>query len=221
MGMKKFERGMFMTVLLAVMAMSGCLPARPTSADLDTYVKSRDLYLRGSLDEAAALVSRIESRIKGFHQARLLEGKIFFFQGDMQASERVFQDLSKRFKDYTEARLWLLRALQAQGKAEKAELLLSEVLEKNPGDPRFLHQAGLLRLASDDISGALAFFRRSQEYASEFSQSYIETARILYRFGLLDSALVDLATARSLLPPDSNMRKPVSDLEKRIREGNK
>ena len=133
MGMKKFERGMFMTVLLAVMAMSGCLPARPSSADLDTYVKSRDLYLRGSLDEAAALVSRIESRIKGFHQARLLEGKIFFFQGDMQASERVFQDLSKRFKDYTEARLWLLRALQAQGKTEKAELLLSEVLEKNPG----------------------------------------------------------------------------------------
>ena len=219
--MRKSEYVMFIAVLSAAIAMSGCLPARPSSADLDTYVKSRDLYLRGSLDEAAALVSRIESRIKGFHQARLLEGKIFFFQGNMEASERVFQDLSKRFKGYPEAQLWLLRALLAQGKTEKAELLLSEVLEKNPGDPRFLHQAGLLRLAADDISGALAYFRRSQEYATEFSQSYIETARILYRFGLLDSALVDLATASSLLPPDSNMRKPVSDLEKRIREGKK
>ena len=79
----------------------------------------------------------------------------------------------------------------------------------------------MLRLAGDDIRGALAFFRRSQEFAAEFSQSYIESARILYRFGLNDPALADLTTAQALLPLDSGMRKPVADLQQRVREGKK
>jgi Flp pilus assembly protein TadD len=207
--------------LLVSAALAGCGPAKPSSADLDAYVKARDLYLRGSIDQAAALVSHIDSRTGGFHQARLLEGKILFFKGDMQGSERVFRGLAERLPGYTEAELWLVRSLQAQGKTGDAERLLNAVLELNPGDPRFLHQAGMLKLGEDDISGALAFFRRSQEFAVEFSQSYIESARILYRFGLTDPALADLAAAKALLPTDSGMRKPVMDLEQRIREAKK
>jgi tetratricopeptide (TPR) repeat protein len=209
------------TAVLAAIALAGCAPVNPSSADLDAYVKARDFYLRGSIDQAAGLVSRIESRTRGFHQARLLEGKILFFKGDTQNSEQVFRDLAKRQPGYTEAQLWLIRSLQAQGKTKDAESLLDEVLELNPGDPRFLHLAGMLRLGADDIHGALAFFRRSQEFAPEFSQSYIESARILYRFGLIDPALADLATVQALLPADSGMRKPVADLEQRIREAKK
>jgi len=205
--------------LLATAMIAGCTPAKPSSADLDAYVKARDLYLRGSVDQAARLVSHIESRTHGFHQARLLEGKILFFKGDMKDSEQVFRDLTERLPGYTEAQLWCLRSLLAQGKTKDAESLLDAALELNPGDPRFLHQAGMLKLAGDDVRGALAFFRRSQEFAAEFSQSYIETARILYRFGLTDPALADLATAQALLPADSGMRKPVADLQQRVREG--
>ena len=219
--MKKCHFVMLATAVVVAASLSGCSGQKPTRADLDNYVKARDLYLRGSIDESASLVSRISSRTRGFHQARLLEGKILFFEGRMRESESIFKELSNRFPGYAEAELWLLRTLLAEGKTQEAELLLACVLEKNPGDPRFLHQAGLLRLASDDISGALAFFRRSQEYCVELSLSYVETARILYRFGLADPALEDLATARSLLPAESTMRKPVSDLEKRIREGKK
>jgi tetratricopeptide (TPR) repeat protein len=197
---------------------SGCSAQKPSQADLDAYLKARDLYLRGAVEEAASAVSLIESRTGAFHQARLLEGKILFFQGKMPEAERVFRQLSSRFPGYTEAQLWMLRAFQAQGKKKEAEVLLSEVLEKNPGDPRFLHQAGILRLATDDITGALGFFRRSQEYATELSQSYVETARIQYRFGMIDPALSDLARAQALLPPDSSVRRSLIDLEKRIRE---
>jgi len=207
--------------VLASVALAGCAPAKPSSADLDAYVKARDLYLRGSIDQAGSLVSHIDSRTRGFHQARLLEGKILFFKGDLQGSERLFRDLAKRLPGYTEAQLWLVRSLQAQGKSKDAESLLDAVLELNPGDPRFLHEAGMLKLGGDDIRGALAFFRRSQEFAAEFSQSYIESARILYRFGLTDPALVDLATAKALLPADSGMRRPVADLEQRVREAKK
>jgi tetratricopeptide (TPR) repeat protein len=207
--------------LFAAAVLAGCAADKPGSADLDTYLKARDLYLRGSVDQAAGLVSHIESRTHGFHQARLLEGKILFFKGEMKDSEQVFRGLSKRLPGYTEAQLWLIRCLQAQGKTKDAESLLDAALELNPGDPRFLHQAGMLRLAGDDIRGALAFFRRSQEFAAEFSQSYIESARILYRFGLNDPALADLTTAQALLPLDSGMRKPVADLQQRVREGKK
>ena len=209
------------TALLAAAALGGCAPAKPSSAELDAYVKARDLYLRGSVDQAAGLVSHIESRTRGFHQARLLEGKILFFKGDLEDSEQVFRALTRRLPGYTEAQLWLIRSLQAQGKTKEAECLLDAVLELNPGDPRFLHQAGMLRLGGDDIRGALAFFRRSQEFAVEFSQSYIESARILYRFGLTDPALADLVTAQALLPADSGMCKPVADLQQRVREGKK
>jgi len=212
---------MIITAILSAAALAGCASSRPSSADLDAYVKARDLYLRGSVEQAAGLVSHIESRTRGFHQARLLEGKILFFKGHMEDSEQVFRGLTKRLPGYTEAQLWLIRSLQAQGKTRDAESLLDAALELNPGDPRFLHQAGLLKLGADDIRGALAFFRRSQEFAVEFSQSYIESARILYRFGLTDPALADLATAQALLPTDSGMRKPVADLEQRVREARK
>lgn len=219
--MKTHRSIMLVAAALASVALAGCVPAKPSSADLDAYMRARDLYLRGSIDQAASLVSHIDSRTRGFHQARLLEGKILYFKGDMRGSEHVFRELAKRLPGYTEAQLWLVRALQAQGKTKDAEGLLDAILEVNPGDPRFLHQAGMLKLAGDDIRGALAFFRRSQEFAVEFSQSYIESARILYRFGMTDTALVDLATAKALLPADSGMRKPVADLEQRVREAKK
>jgi tetratricopeptide (TPR) repeat protein len=219
--MHAFRYLVLVAAALASMMLAGCAPAKPSSADLDAYVKARDLYLRGAIDQAASLVSHIGSRTRGFHQARLLEGKILFFKGDMQDAERLLRKLSERLPGYIEAQLWLVRSLQAQGKIKEAEDLLNAILELNPGDPRFLHQAGMLRLAGDDIRGALAFFRRSQEFAVEFSQSYIESARIFYRFGMTDTALVDLATAKALLPEDSGMRKPVADLEQRVREAMK
>jgi len=198
--------------------MTGCGPDRPSNGDLDVYIKARDLYLRGAVDQAAQLVSHINGRTSGFHQARLLEGKILYFKGDMTGSEHIFRELTRRLSGYTEAQLWLLRSLQAQGRTREAEDLLDAILELNPGDPRFLHQAGMLRLAGDDIGGALAFFRRSQEYSVDLLQSYVESARILYRFGMTDPALADLATAKALLPPDSTMRRPLEDLERRIKE---
>jgi Flp pilus assembly protein TadD len=212
---------MFLAAVMCATALAGCAQRKPTVAEVDSYMKARDLYLRGSIDEAAAAVSGIESRMRGFHQARLLEGKILFFKGEMNAAEHIFRTLANLRPGYLEAQLWLLRALQAQGETPEAQRLIDSVLELNPGDPRFLHQAGMLMLALDDIKGALEFFRRSQEYTVELSQSYIESARILYRFGLLDPALVDLAAAFALTPPDSGMRKPLMDLEMRIREAKK
>ena len=205
----------------AVVALVGCAPAKPSRADVDAYVTARDLYLRGSVKQADSLVSRIDSRMHSFHQARLLEGKIRFFEGNMQDAQRIFQGLVDRFPGYTEAQLWLLRTLQALGKSADAERLLDAALELNPGDPRLLHLAGMVRLGADDINGALGFFRRSEEYATELAQSYVESARILYRFGLVDPALTDLSAAQALLPADSEMRKPVEDLVRRVREARK
>jgi Flp pilus assembly protein TadD len=202
-------------------ATMGCSPRKPSADDLDAYMKARDLYLRGAVDQAATLVSHIDSRTRSFHQARLLEGKILFFKGNMSEAERVFRGLLSSRPGYVEAQLWLLRSLQAENKVAEAETLLDCALELNPADPRLLHLAGMLRLGADDINGALSFLRRSEDYAAELAQSYVESARILFRFGLIDSALTDLATAQALLPADSDMRKPVEDLAERVREARK
>jgi tetratricopeptide (TPR) repeat protein len=219
--MKAYRRLGALALIAACASLVACSSGTPSRTDLDAYIKARDLYLRGSVDQAAAIVSRIESRSRGFHQARLLEGKILYFEGDMKESERAFRQLAESRPGYTEAQLWLLRCLQAQGKSREAGSILDEALALNPGDPRLLQQAGMLRLAADDINGALGFFRRSQEYAVELSQSYIESARVLYRFGMHDKALADLAMALSLLPTESSMRKPVMDLQQRIQEEKK
>jgi tetratricopeptide (TPR) repeat protein len=216
-----FRRLGALALSAACAAIAACSSGTPSRADLDAYVRARDLYLRGSVDQAAALVGRIDSRSRGFHQARLLEGKILYFKGDMKESERAFRQLMQGRPGYAEAQLWLLRCLQAQGKTREAESILDGALTLNPGDPRLLHLAGMLRLSADDIDGALGFFRRSEEYTVELSQSYIESARILFRFGMHDRALADLAAALSLLPPESGMRKPVMELQQRIREAKK
>jgi Flp pilus assembly protein TadD len=219
----RFRRAASVIGLAASIAAAsiGCSAARPSDADVDAYLKARDLYLRGSVNQAAAIVSHIDSRMRSFHQARLLEGKILFFKGSMVDAEKVFRGLTDRRAGYAEAQIWLLRALQAQGRTAEAETLLNSALELNPGDPRLLHLAGMLRLGTNDISGALGFFRRAQDYGAEFAQSYVESARVLYRFGLVDAALADLAVAQSLLPTGSDMLKPVNDLVARIREAKK
>ncbi len=216
------RRSAHLLVLAAAAAiLAGCAPVTPAQQDVDAYLKARDLYLRGAVDQAAAIVSHIDSRRGSFHQARLLEGKILFFRGKLDDAEKVFRSLVKNRAGYTEAQIWLVRTLQARGKNREAETLLDEARELNPGDPRLLHLAGMLKLGTDDINGALSFFRRSEEYGSELAQSYIESARILYRFSLVDAALGDLAVAQALLPADSDLRKPVQDLVKRIREAKK
>jgi tetratricopeptide (TPR) repeat protein len=198
-----------------------CTPGKPSKAELDAYMRARDLYLRGAVQQAAVVVSGIDSRTREFHQARLLEGKILFFEGKTQEAEHLFEELANRRPGYTEAQIWLLRALQGQGKTAQAEKLLDSVLEVNPGDPRFLHQAGLISLERNDIANALEFFRRSEDSAVDLAQSYIESARIHYRFGLLAPALQDLTRALAILPPESGMRKPVEELQRRIRETKK
>jgi tetratricopeptide (TPR) repeat protein len=213
--------GILVLAIAFAVGVPGCAPARPPTADIDSYLKARDFYLRGAVDQADSLVSRIDSRTRSFHQARLLEGKILFFKSRMPDAERIFRELTSRLRGYTEAELWLLRTLQAQGKTAEAGKRLDTDLEMNPGDPRFLHLAGMLRLGTNDIDGALGFFRRSEEYAPELAQSYVESARILYRFGLVDPALADLASAQALLPADSDMRKPVEELARRVREARK
>ena len=212
---------LLVSAALLVVALASCSPAAPPAADVDAYLRARDLYLRGSVNQAAAIVSRVDSRRGSFHQARLLEGKILFFQGNMDEAEKIFRELVRRLPGYAEAQLWLLRTLQARGKTGEAETLLHHALELDPGDPRLLHLAGMLKLGADDIDGALSFFRRSEEFGAELAQSYIESARILYRFGLVDTALAKLAVAQVLLPADSDMRKSVQDLAARIREAKK
>lgn len=89
-------------LLASLAALVGCSSKGVGKADLDMYLKARDLYFKGSVDEAALIVSRLSTKDGSFHQAKLLEGKIAFFKNDAPTAERIFGELTRRRPGYTE-----------------------------------------------------------------------------------------------------------------------
>lgn len=206
---------------LIACAASSCASGKPSREDLDTYLKARDLYFQGDIGAASAALARIQSRGQRFHQARLLEAKIQFFQNDWEGARSILEKLLAAHPAYPEAELWLIRTLQAAGDVERAEERVDAALEFDPANPRLLHAAGLLKLEAGEIDEALGLFKRAEEFSSDLSASYVESSRVLYRFGFPEAALEDLGKALSLLPEDSALTKPLLDLERSMKEATK
>jgi len=206
-------------VMLFVLLSGACSNTSPAPADVENYLAARDFYYQGDLDQATDMLGRIRSRGQRFHPARMLEAKILFFRGNWIDARRILERLLRTRPNYPEAELWLIRTMQAEGELEGAESRLREALEYDPGNPRLLHLAGLLKLEKGDMDAALELLGRAKDFSSELANSFVESARLFHRFGFREKALEDLSKAQAMLPADSTMTKPLLDLERILQGG--
>ena len=57
-----------------------CTPHHPSSDMISQYLSAKDAYAAGDLEETEQRLGAILAKDRGFHQARFLLGKVYYFQ---------------------------------------------------------------------------------------------------------------------------------------------
>ncbi len=187
-------------------------------AELKVYAEAKTTYAQGKLSEAERALAPL-ARSTSLPQARFLLGKTRFFLGEYDEAALDFEGLAASFPRYHEADLWLARAYLQKGDVDEADRLAEALLANDSSDPRLYYLEAMIRVSRGDAKDALGFLELSCESGEELAKSYLESARLYYRFGQDDKALERLRRARAVLSPESPMRDAVAELIDRVGKG--
>jgi tetratricopeptide (TPR) repeat protein len=182
------------------------------------YIAAAEAYAQERYAEALEYLRESLRLDPDFYQARLLEGKVLFFQNKMTEAAELFARLAAKHPEYTEARLWNLRCLvmaaspdgtaagsttgttgvagTAGKKLEDARNALDRELSFNPTDWRVLYLYALLAGNAGDWEKRLSMGRRAEAALSDSAKVYLDMALTWYSLGLEDRANLFLEKAR-------------------------
>jgi tetratricopeptide (TPR) repeat protein len=165
------------------------------------YIAAAEAYSQERYPEALEYLRESLRLDPNFYQARLLEGKILFFQNRTEEAEERFAKLAARYPEYTEARLWNLRCLvisasSSKKKREEALSALDRELSFNPTDWRVLYLYALLAGNTGDWEKRLSMGRRAEAALSDSAKVYLDMAITWHSLGLEDRAGLFLEKAR-------------------------
>jgi tetratricopeptide (TPR) repeat protein len=174
------------------------------------YIAAIEAYAQEFYTEALEYVRESLRRDSRFYQARLLEGKILFFQNKMAEAQGIFSGLCTKYPEYTEARIWNLRCLVLfcsqsgkEGPAPEKNLrdarrALDREISFNPSDWRVLYLYTLLAGNSGDWEQKLSMGRRAEAALSDSVKLYLDMALDWHSLGLEDRAALYIDKARIL-----------------------
>jgi predicted Zn-dependent protease len=134
--------------------------ARETAENL--YIAALDSYTEQQYGKALELVRNARSHDKKFHQARLLEAKILFFDSKEAEAEKQFAALVAKYPSYTEARIWHIRCLILSGGHEAALSELESELSFNTSDWRVYYLYALLGAKTNNYEQRLSMNRKAE-----------------------------------------------------------
>ena len=174
------------------------------------YIAATEAYSQEHYAEALEYLRESLRLDPDFYQARLLEGKVLFFQNRMSEAAKLFAKLAAAYPEYTEARLWNLRCLviaasppsagssagSAGARVEAAREALDRELSFNPTDWRVLSLYVLLAGNTGDWERRLSMGRRAEAALSDSAKVYLDMALSWYSLGLEDRAKLFLEKAR-------------------------
>jgi tetratricopeptide (TPR) repeat protein len=203
MNKNKREEKLRALLVACLVLFSACEPQSDRAAG--AYVAAADAYAQERYAEALEYVReslRLDAR---FYQARLLEGKILFFQDRREEAAQVFSKLSARHPEYTEARIWKLRCLvlmvrplgeNQEAAINEAQGALDRELSFNPNDWRVLYLYALLSGNTGDYEKHLAMGRRAETALSDSAKVYLDMALTWRSLELEDRAELYFEKAR-------------------------
>jgi tetratricopeptide (TPR) repeat protein len=191
--------------------------ARPPSPDaLKQYMQAEDFYVRGQVEAASAIFSRVSRENPDFHQALFMHAKSLYLLNRPDEAEKALEDLVARSPRYNEARIWLVRVWIQQSKTVQAEKMLADLLGYDSQDARLLYLMAQVKSDRGELQDAIVYLQKAAATEEEMARVHIDLGRIYYRFGFDDKAGTELSRALLLLPSNSAMEKPVRDLLTRI-----
>jgi tetratricopeptide (TPR) repeat protein len=202
-------KGTGIALLGGVLLLAACAGAERKDRAERAYTAAAEAYGRERFAEALDYAEESLRIDPGFYQARLLEGKILFFQNRLEEAEKRFASLCAEHPEYTEARIWNLRCLVLSlegpggsgGRDRKRDLkeiqaALDRELSFNPSDWRVLYLYALLAGNAGDWEKRLSMGRRAETALSDSAKVYLDMALSWHSLGLEDRAALSLEKAR-------------------------
>ncbi|MDR2747210.1 MAG: tetratricopeptide repeat protein [Treponema sp.] len=186
-----------------ILLLAACAPGSGQKDRAErAYVAAAEAYSRERFAEALEYAGECLKIDPGFYQARLLEGKILFFQNRLEEAEKSFAGLCAKHPEYTEARIWNLRclvlSLDKPGGRDPKEVqgALDRELSFNPSDWRILYLYALLAGNTGDWEKRLSMGRRAESALSDSAKLYLDMALSWRSLGLENRAAAALEKAR-------------------------
>jgi tetratricopeptide (TPR) repeat protein len=203
-------------LLLFLLLIQSCAAKPPSQDALKQYMQAEDFYVRGQVEAAAAVFSRVARDNPGFHQAAFMHAKSLYLLNRSDEAEKTLADLVARTPRYNEARIWLARIWIQQNRTDQAEKMLADLLGYDSQDARLLYLMAQVKSDQGELQDAIVYLQKAAATEEEMARVHIDLGRMYYRFGFDDKAGAELSRALLLLPSDSALARPVQELLARV-----
>jgi tetratricopeptide (TPR) repeat protein len=203
--------------MLLVLLCSSCSPREVPPDAIKQYLQAEDFYVRGQVEAALAVFSKVSRQYPEFPQARFMQAKSLYLLNRTPEAKIELVDLVRRVPRYHEAQIWLARIEVQQGDLEAAEKRLAGLLSFDSQDARLLYLMAQVKIDQGRLQDAITYLEKAGASEEEIARVHLDLGRLYYRFGLDDRAHRELTHVLVLLPPTSPLQKPVSDLLTRMK----
>ena len=183
------------------------------------YLAAKKLYTTGDLQKAEVKLQRLTVDSPYFYQGRFLLAKTYYYQKKTAMASEVLQRLLQDEPAHRDAELLYIRLLLGQDKIREAESRIDNLLSYDSEDPRLLYLKALTSQSREKTADTLHYLKQASLFAEEFARVYVDLGRIYYIYDRRRDAEKHISTALHLLPENSFMYRPVSELLKKIQGG--
>ncbi|MBB5691187.1 putative PEP-CTERM system TPR-repeat lipoprotein [Roseomonas alkaliterrae] len=164
-------------------AAQGALRANPAVPGARLMLAMGEIA-QGNVAAAEAELGRLDDAQRQGEAAQVLRGMIQFIRYEPDAARATFEGVLRANPDSVPARLGLARVATSQGRAEEAERLLGEVLQRDPGNAEALGRLAATALAGGPRAAAgLALLEQAQAANPDNAGLAFALATVLARSG--------------------------------------
>ena len=160
------------------------------------FVEAEKYFAVKDVESALVFAQNSYKKDPSFINARILEGKIYFFEGDYEQAYKFFKKLTRKVERSQDALLYLIRTCLELDKLDEAEKLIKDGLKFNSSDWQLYYLYSVLEGKRGNQDKRLAFCRKSRTLLTASEKLYVELAEIYLTLGLKSNAVSYLEQAK-------------------------
>lgn len=153
------------------------------------YLSAVDSYAEHDFENALVFLKQAKKQDSSLYQAQYLEGKILFFQNKYEDAAKIFEKLVKKYPQYTDSRLFLIRCNIFLGNLSEAEKKLNQELSFNSTDWRIFYLYSVLYGKQNQLDKQLMMLNRTELAIKDTKKVYDNLAFLWDELGVRDKAV--------------------------------
>lgn len=153
------------------------------------YLSAVDSYAEHDFENALVFLKQAKKQNSSLYQVQYLEGKILFFQNKYEDAAKIFEKLVKKYPQYTDSRLFLIRCNIFLGNLSEAEKNLNQELSFNSTDWRIFYLYSMLYGKQNQLDKQLMMLNRTELAIKDTKKVYDNLAFLWDELGVRDKAV--------------------------------